>query len=228
MYKKNIFVQTLNRGERMTNRRLKKSAVYGVYGMGLVLLIGLIYFVESSIPSKKNFSNQEYSYVSKTIFDDIIPVIKTEDKMVKPYNMEDVKEIKKYYDKKADEKQQQESIINYDSTYMQSNGISYGKDIIFDVVSVLPGTVEEIKEDELLGKIVKIKHNDNVYSLYQCLGNTSINKGDSVMSGQIIGQSGKCNIEKNTDNHLYFELIVNNNSVNPDNYYGKTIKEIEG
>ena len=212
----------------MTNRRVKRSVVYGAYIFGLVLLIGLIYLTETMVPSKKNFSKQEYSYVSKTIFDDIIPVIKTEDKLVKPFTADDVKELTKYYDYKSDEKEQQGAIISYENTYMQSRGISYGKDSIFDVVSVLPGTVEEIKEDELLGKVIKVKHNDNIYSTYECLGETTINKGDTVIAGQVIGQSGTCNINKDVKNHIYFELLVNNNNVNPNNYYGKTLNEIKG
>lgn len=212
----------------MTNRRIKKSVVYGAYVFGLVLLIGLIYVTESMVPSKKNFDKQENNYVSKTIFDDVIPVIKTEDKLVKPFMVGDVKELTKYYDYKSDEKSQQESIINFENTYMQSSGISYGKDAIFDVVSVLPGTVEEIKEDEILGKVIKIKHNDNVYSIYECLGETTISKGDKVIAGQVIGQSGTCNINKDVKNHIYFELLVNNTPVNPNNYYGKTLNEIKG
>ncbi|MBP3461708.1 MAG: M23 family metallopeptidase [Bacilli bacterium] len=211
----------------MTNRRIKKSVIYGIYSLGLIALIGTIYLVEANMP-KKQFVNQEYSYVSKTIFDDIIPVISTEEKLIKPFNADDVKVIKTYYDYKADEKSQQESIIYYENTYMQNSGISYGKDTKFDVISVLPGTVQEIKEDELLGKIVTIKHSDNVTSIYQCLNETTINKGDSVIGGQVIGTSGSCNLEKDVKNNVYFELIVNNETVNPENYYGKTLKEIEG
>jgi stage II sporulation protein Q len=212
----------------MTNRRVKKSVVYGAYILGLVLLIGLIYVTETMVPSKKDFSKQEYSYVSKTIFDDIIPVIKTEDKIVKPFTVEDVKELTKFYNYKADEKEQQESIINFENTYMQSNGISYGKDSVFEVISVLPGTIEEVKDDELLGKVVIVKHNDNVFSSYECLGSTNITKGDSVIAGQVIGESGTCNINKDVKNQVYFELLVNNNSVNPNDYYGKTLNEIKG
>ena len=212
----------------MTNRRIKKSVVYGAYCIGLVLLIGLIYVTESMIPNKKKFKKQEYSYVSKTIFDDVIPVIKTEDKLIKPFTLEDVKEITKYYEYKADEKDQQNSIINFENTYMQSSGISYGSDSVFDVISVLPGTIEEIKEDEIIGKVIKVKHNDNVYSTYGCLGETTISKGDNVIAGQVIGQSGTCNINKDVKNQTYFELIINNNSINPNNYFGKTLNEIGG
>lgn len=211
----------------MANRRLKKSVIYGIYSLVFVAMIGLIYVLESNMP-KKNFSNNEYSYVSKTIFDDVIPVVKTEDKISKPYNAEDVKILKTYYDYKGEETSQQNSLIYYENTYMQSSGVSYGKDDKFDVISILPGTVEEVKEDEILGKVVKIKHNDNTISLYQCLSETTINKGDTVIGGQVIGQSGSCNLEKDIKNHVYFELIINNQTVNPENYYGKTLTEIEG
>lgn len=211
----------------MTNRRLKKSVIYGIYSLAFIAMIGLIYILESNMP-KKEFNNTEYSYVSKTLFDDVIPVISTEEKITKPYNADDVKVLKTYYDYKGEEISQQNSLIYYENTYMQSSGISYGKDELFDVISILPGTVEEVNEDEILGKVVKIKHNDNVTSLYQCLSETTINKGDNVIAGQVIGQSGSCNLEKDIKNHVYFELIINNETVNPENYYGKTLNEIEG
>ena len=177
---------------------------------------------------KKSFNDQQYSYVSKTIFDDVVPVIKVEEKISKPFNATDVNMIKKYYNKTAEEKEQQQSIIYFENTYMQNNGITYGKENLFDVVSILPGTVEEVSEDEVLGKIVKIKHNDNVYSIYECLSETTINKGDTVIAGQVIGQSGSSNLEKDTKNIVHFELIINNKTVNPEEYYGKTLNEIKG
>lgn len=211
----------------MANRRIKKSVVYGIYTLGLVLLIGVIYLVESFVPNK-NFSEQEYSYVSKTIFDDVIPVIKVEEKISKPFTATDVNVLKKYYNKSAEEKEQQQSIIYFENTYMQSNGITYGKDALFDVVSILPGTVEKVSEDEVLGKVVKIKHNDNVSSIYECLSQTTINEGDTVIAGQVIGQSGSSNIEKDTKNIVHFELVINGKTVNPEEYYGKTLNDIKG
>lgn len=211
----------------MTNRRIKKSVIYGIYSLGIIALIGTIYLVEANT-SKTKFVPKEYSYVSKTIFDEIIPVVSTEDKILKPYTDTEVKILKTYYDYQGDEKTQQESIIYYENTYMQSNGVSYGKDTAFEVNSILPGTVTDVKDDELLGKVVTIKHNDNVTGIYQCLSESTVKKGDTVISGQVIGQSGTCKLEKDLKNHVYFELIINNETVNPENYYGKTLTELEG
>jgi len=206
-------------------RRLKKPVVYGLYCLGLVMFIGLIYVIELSIPDQKLSSHKDV-YVTKNLFDDVIPVIKTEDKLVKPYTKDDVSETKEFYDYKADNAEQEKSIVYYQNTYMQSTGITYSNVDKFDVISVLPGEVEEVKEDELLGKTIKIKHNDNLYSLYECLSTTNVNKGDKVIQGQIIGVSGTSKIN-NSNNNLYFELILNGNSINPNSYYGKTLKEIQ-
>lgn len=210
----------------MTNRRLKKSVVYGIYCLGLIILIAVIYIVESNMP-KKPLQKKEEKYVSKTIFDDVIPVVQTEEKIIKPFNADDVVELKKFYDYKSDQSLQEKSIIYYENTYMQSNGTLYGKDSKFDVISILPGTVEDITDDELLGKVIKIKHNDNLTSIYECLTEVTINKGDTVLQGQIIGTSGPSKINTEKNNQVYIELIYKNETVNPENYYGKTLKELE-
>jgi len=209
----------------MTNRRIKKSVIYGLYGLGIVTLIGTIYLVESSFPKNK-FTNNEYSYVSKTIFDEVIPVVATADKLIKPYSNQNVKTLKTYYDYKGKEQEQENSIIYYENTYMQSSGVSYGTKDIFDVVSILPGTVVDVREDELLGNIVEIKYSDNVIGIYQSLSEVIVKKNDNVIQGQVIGKSGQSNLEKELGNHLYFELLVDGSTVNPELYYDKTLKEI--
>ena len=86
----------------MANRKLKKSVIYGIYSLAFISMIGIIYLVEANIP-KKEFNKNEFSYVSKTIFDDIIPVINVEEKILKPYTADDVKITNTYYDYKGEE-----------------------------------------------------------------------------------------------------------------------------
>lgn len=56
----------------------------------------------------------------------------------------------------------------------------------------MKGEVIEVEEKELLGKSVTIRHENNIISVYQSLGETNVKKGDKVEAGQIIGKSGKC------------------------------------
>ena len=102
---------------------------------------------------------------------------------------------------------------------MQSSGVSYGKENVFDVVSIKDGTVIDVTEDELLGKTIQIKHSDDSISIYQSLSEVAVSKDEVVTRGQTIGKSGTSNVEKDLGNHVHFELIVAGNTVNPETYF---------
>ena len=124
------------------------------------------------------------------------------------------------------EETQENSIIYYENTYMQSNGIAYGGVDNFDVVAILDGTVTAVKEDELLGTIVEIRHDNNMYSLYQSVSNVKVKENEEVVQGTIIASSGTSSLQKDLGSHVYFEIIVNNNTINPELSYGKSINEL--
>ena len=93
----------------------------------------------------------------------------------------------------------------------------------FDVVSVLEGTITNVKEDETLGKIVEIKHSNDYISIYQSLSEVSVKKGDTVTQGQVIGKSGTNELDKELGNHLHFEFYANGQIVDPTLYLNKEI-----
>lgn len=212
----------------MKSRRLKKNVVYAIYGLVAVALIGVIYAIQSTT-STSTFEEKDdnYEYVSTTIFDDAITVNTEESiKIGKPYNDESVKVLKGYYDYKGEASSQEKSLIYYENTYMQSSGISYGKDDTFQVLSILDGEVTSVEEDDILGKIVQIKHDNNIISSYQSLSEVSVKVGDKVKQGDILGKSGKSNLEADLGNHLYFELVIKDANVNPEDYFDKSVNEI--
>lgn len=205
-------------------RRLKKPVVYLLYGLGFVLLVGVAFSIEN-IFTKKSLDD-DLTYVSKTIFDDVVPVVAEDYKVIRPINNSNVQVVHNYYDYKGDEENQKNSILVYDKTYMQSSGITYGSADQFDVVSILDGKVITVKQDELLGNIVEIEHNNGVISVYQSLDKVNVKVDEMVKQGSIIGTSGKSNLNKTTEYGLYFEMIVNGNIVNPSDYYDKLVTEI--
>lgn len=210
----------------MTKRRIKRPVIYGIYAFVFVIMIGVIYLVESMM-NKVSFNKDEnYNYVSETITNDNVPVVNTKEVMVRPYTDPEVTIKKDYYDYKAEDVKQQNSIVYYQNTYIQNSGVSYGGKENFDVVAVLDGTVNDVKEDELLGKIIEIKHDKDIISVYQSLSETSLKKGDTISQGQVIGKSGTSNISKDLGSHLHFELIIKGNIVNPEEYYDKNISEL--
>ena len=206
----------------MESRRIKKSAVYAIYSIGIIALIGTIYLIETSI-AKDSFKENDdnYGYVSKTIFDETVPVMNEANgvQLIRPYTDEKVKIVKNYYDYKGEEETQKNSIFFHEDTYMQSTGVSYGGVEDFDVVAVLDGTVTSVREDELLGTIVEIKHNNNLTSVYQSLKDVSVKKDDKVSQGQPIAKAGTSNIDTSLKNHVYFELIQDGKVINPEEQF---------
>ena len=107
---------------------------------------------------------------------------------------------------------------------MQNSGVDFVNKNTFDVISILEGSVTDVKEDETLGKIIEIKHDNNYISLYQSLSEVSVKKGDMVKQGQVIGKSGTNELDKELGNHLHFELYLDGQVVNPTLYLNKELK----
>lgn len=211
----------------MKKRVLKKSVVYSLYGLSFSLLLGGIVLLNVANSNKSLNSKQEdYSLVSRGLFDTVETVVNSKEKLIKPYTDEDVKIVKNYYDYQADEETQKGSLIYYENTYLQSSGVSYGKEESFDVIAILDGTVKEVKEDTTLGNVVVIEHSNNIVSTYQSLTDIKVKQGDKVSQGDVIAKSGTSNISSDLNNHLYFELAVGGITVNPENYYNKSVDEL--
>lgn len=207
-------------------RRLKKPVVYSLYGIAFCMLIGGLFLLEMST-NKFSSKEKEYQYVSKTgIENDEVPVVNTKTTLIRPYIDSNVTIVKSYYDYQGSEDEQKESIIYYENTYMPSNGVSYGKNEEFDVIAVLDGKVTSVKEDDTLGNIITIEHDNGIVSTYESIKDIKIKEGDTVKQGDVIAKSSTSNISSDLNNHLYFELSINNQTVNPENYFDKSIEEI--
>ncbi len=207
-------------------RRLKRPVVYSLYAIGISMLIGGIVLLETS-SKKLDSKNPDYQYVSKTgITREDIPVVNTKTTIIRPYTDSDVKIVKNYYNYQGTEDEQKESIIYYEDTYMPSSGVSYGKDEEFDVVAILDGKVTKVSNDDTLGNIVTIEHENGIVSTYESIKDITIKEGDTVKQGDKLATSSTANITSDLKNHLYFELSVKEQIVNPEDYFDKSIDEI--
>lgn len=202
--------------------RLKLKYQYVPLFIGLFLLIPA--FTIIVLANKSLEKVDDTIYVNESIIEDTIPVINTTKKIINPYTDSSVTVGKSYYDYKADEEKQINSITVHDDTYMQNTGIDYVCDNEFDVIAVLEGTVITVKEDETVGKIIEIKHDDGNVTIYQSLSEINVKKGDVVSQGQVIGKSGTNNLDKDLGNHLHFEVYNNGQSINPENYLNTEVK----
>ena len=166
-------------------------------------------------------------YVTRIFGEEDQPVINTTEVILRPYTDSNVKVVQSYYDYQADSKEQEGSIVNYENTYMQNNGVAYGGlENDFIAISVLPGTVTSVKEDKLLGIVVEIKNTDKVTTIYQGLKEVNVKENDSINQGDYIGKSSETNLGKDLGKHIVFELKINGNYVNPEKYYDKNVNEL--
>lgn len=205
--------------------RLKSYVIPCLYVVLFSSIVIGATLITNSLKEKEVEAEPEYNYVSSTILNQDIPVINETVKMIKPYTNEQVKVGKSYYDYKAESKAQEGSITYYDGSYIQNSGIDYVLGETFDVVAVLNGTVVNVKQDEILGNVVEIQHDNNYVTTYQSLSEVSVKKDDIVTQGQIIGKSGSNKLDKDMGNHLHFEVYVNGQVVDPNLYVDKEIKK---
>lgn len=188
----------------------------------IVAILVLIPVLTVIIFSKESMKKTNDLVTTDTI-SDTVPVINETRKMINPYTDTSVTISKSYYDYKGEATEQEKSITVYENTYIQNTGIDYISTNTFDVISVLDGTVVTVKEDELLGKVIEVKHDNGLITSYQSLSEITVQKNDKIKQGQVIGKSGTNELDKEIGNHLHFEIYENGSSVNPLNYLNKEV-----
>lgn len=208
----------------MNKRSLKLIAVPAIYMLAICVFCATLYLAQKLFNNSK--FDEDMIYVDNEIVTDniYIPVVNTENPVMRPFLNDSVYVSKKFYNYNDDVQNQENSIVFYEGTYMQNSGIDYKYSSKFDIVSILDGTVIEITENNILGKTIKVQHENDLISVYQCLDEISVKVDDSVLRGQVIGSSGTSSLYNN-DYNLHFELIYQGVNVNPENYYNKTINE---
>ncbi len=204
-----------------------KSFVFPVLYISLIftVIVGL-YFTSKVLKQSDNNSLKDITYVSNTILDNTIPVISVDDTISNPYTGDNIKIARYFYNLEDDMERQKESIIYYNDTYMQSSGVDYTSENSFDVISILEGVVIDIKEDELLGKIVEIKHTNELVSSYAGLSEINVSKGENITKEMKIGKSGSNKINESLGNHLHFEVYKNGINIDPLKVIGKKLGDI--
>lgn len=208
----------------MENRRLKKSVIYGLYALSFITIIGTISLIDT-ISSPKRY-DEDLNYVNDVIIENEIPVANITKTIKRPYTASNVTIAINFYDYKDSEENQKNSLIYHEGTYIPNSGIDYKSDEIFEVVSILDGTVSKVTENNLLGKTIEITHSNNVISVYQSVSEVMVKEGDTVLQGAVIGKSGQSNISKELGNHIHFEIIVDGKNINPENCYDKKLEEL--
>ena len=211
----------------MNKKNLKLFTVPAIYVMA-IFIFGTSMYLIGRVINKENFeSNEMMEYVDKEIVTDneYVPVVVVDNTILKPFINEEVTLNKPFYNYNGSEEDQKKALILYEGTYMQNSGTSYKYNESFDIVSILDGTVIEVTDNEILGKTIKIRHNNDLVSVYQSLSDVAVKVDDNVMRGQVIAKSGTCKLYSN-DYNLHFELSYQGRNINPEDSYNKAEGEL--
>lgn len=208
----------------MKQRKLRGYVLPTIYVIILMLVFGTVSLVSTLLNE-----NPSYLYSIGILNGSTTPVVDTKNPVkgiVKPYVSESVTIDKNFYDVNETEEKQANSLIYFENTYMKNTGVLYKSDEAFDCVAVLDGVVANIKDDEILGKVVEVEHSTNLRTIYYTLKETNLKVGDTLMQGDVIGVSGSSRIS-DAKNTLLFEVYYNGTLINPETFYSMNIDDLQ-
>lgn len=209
----------------MKQRKLRGYVLPTLYVIILMLIFGTVSLVSTIFKNNPN-----YLYATGIIKNvDSTPVVNVDgslsDGIVKPFVGDYISIDKYFYDASEDEETQQKALIYFENTYMKNTGVLYKADKSFDVVMVLDGTIENVKNDEILGNVVEVVHNTNLRTIYYGLNDVKVKAGDVLSQGEVIGVGGTNKISE-AKNILLFEVYYNGMLINPEKFYSMDPAEL--
>lgn len=88
------------------------------------------------------------------------------------------------------------------------------------------GTIEVLESSKRgYGNMIRINHGFGYKTVYAHLSRFKVKEGQTVRRGDVIGYVGNTGLS--TAPHLHYEVILNNNKVNPVNYYFNDLSPAE-
>ena len=207
----------------MTNRKLRGYVKPTIFMISISVIVISLMLITKDL---KVSNGGDQTYVMNALVDGVTPVVAPEEAtIVRPYTSDKVTLNKAFYEKDATAEEQQNALIYYENTYLQNSGVIYSSNEEFDVVSVLDGTVIDVKEDEILNTVVYVSHDNNLTTIYYGLKDVTVKVNDAVTQSQILGKSNnnKFCIEKNS---LLFEVNNNGTVMNPEEFYNMNMNEL--
>lgn len=102
------------------------------------------------------------------------------------------------------------------------SGIDYQCSEGDEIMAVYGGTVLSVSNDSLNGNVVTVDHGNGLVTKYGALGTVSVEVGQTVDKGTVIGTAGNSALnEVNLGTHLHFETLLDGVNVNPIQYSGE-------
>lgn len=99
-------------------------------------------------------------------------------------------------------------------------GVDIASDVGTEVKCVLGGTVQSVREDDVLGFLVTVEHSNDRVTLYANLGaDIRVKTGDRVNAGTVLGTVGSSALSECAEAaHLHFAFYISGKAVDPSKY----------
>lgn len=132
-------------------------------------------------------------------------------------NVTDVSVVKPFYDKDGSAEEHQAALVQYNDTFRANTGIDLARkdDQPFEVKAAMSGKVTRAEEAPLVGYVVEITHANNLKTVYESLSDVKVEMNAEVKQGDVLGVSGRNELEKDLGTHVHFAVYENDEPVNP-------------
>jgi len=196
--------------------------------LGALILVFVAFFISLSLIKPKDAPPQDQD--PPVIEDpDDEPPVKVAEKFKIPTGQGEYQIVRKFYEVDAPEADQLTAIIQFESSYITSKGISIaakdGKD--FNVISTMSGVVTKVTESPIYGTIVTVELAEDVFAEYSSLSQAKVKVGDQVKQGDVIGVSGESSYDEAAGNHVHFKIIKGTVTYSPEKLIGKELKDLK-
>jgi len=105
------------------------------------------------------------------------------------------------------------------------NGVDIAAPAGRGILAALPGLVEEVGEDDIYGKYIRLRHAHNLQTFYAHTAEVFVREGMSVNQGERIARVGETGLA--TGPHLHFALIVEGLYADPLHALARYIQMVE-
>lgn len=196
-----------------------------------VLLAAVVWYQNagSDVSEPADQKNGEDAHLPVMNDEDAVPVVDQQELVGMPLeNADEAEIVTKFFDYNAEQEDRENALVLYNNRYYQSTGvdIAAADAETFNVVASVSGTVEEVKEDPLLGNVVVLSHGEDLKTYYASLGEVAVAAGDEVGQGDALGTAGKNLFGKDNGTHVHFEIRKDGKEVNPESYFEQPVASI--
>jgi len=220
-----------NNWKRILRKKWFFPSVYLV--AAALILTGVLWYQNSltNVDDLAEDQEDQQNEVGEIDYDNepATPVMELNENLNMPLQNRDQAVIKtKFFDYSASEEDQEEALILYDNHYYQSEGVDISREDgePFDVLASATGTVTEVKEDPLFGKVIELTHQDGLTTHYMSLGDVLVETGAEVNQDDVIGIAGSSLMGQASGVHVHFEVRKDGDAMNPQTYFNQPLSKI--